>query len=357
MARVPSIHPPHRLPPLSHVKQSPAYTRIDVPTSPTSGIGSGSYLRLGAYVQTPDKDLIDDFKVNSDGGIYVEQSSVSTTMLSDDQVKENGKAKQTDKKELFDLTSTEHTPLTSGLLLKTDKAMYLDVPDALVRKVGYESTQVTTGDHRIAITNGIHYVDAANGVKIISENGNIDLVAKGYINQKAEGPTTDWTYGDKTSKTDGTSKAYYKGTKWQEVRGTNESWTYGEKYDYVLGFEWSFKYSGKIGISLSIETGLFLGLSLKIYMAAKVDIVFPMDMKIGIDIYKICILDYKICVTDAKMIANEAKLKLTKSDINTLKTESEVLKSVGGGIALGALASKINSFGAWLKAGAADVTT
>lgn len=303
---------------MSDFQESSAYARIDVPLTPTSAVGSGSYLRLGAYVDPPDKSIIDDFSVNatdSSGnstGIDVQKSTVTTTQLTDDQVETNGKTKQTNTKEYVDLSTTKYTPSTSGVLLKTDHAMYLTVPDALVRKVGYESTKVTTGDHCITVANGIHYVDATQGVKITSDSGNIDLIAAGYVNMKSEGPTTEWTYGDKTSKTKGKSISYTDGQSWaqilgqkyQEVYGSNDSYSYGEKFDYVSGAENAVKFSTKAEYTMGATVSMAFSVELKVNLG--------LSVSIGFDILKICVLDFKLCNLDAKVCSDSITAKFSE---------------------------------------------
>jgi hypothetical protein len=331
----------------------PHYLRLDVPASSIDPVGSGSYLRLGAYVTTPDESLIDDLGINDTDGIAVEQNEVAVTALTEEQVETNGKTSQTNKKELYDLTPTTHTPSTNGILLKTDQSMYVMVADSVVREVGYESTNVTTGDHRITVPNGIHYVDAANGVKIISDEGNVDIVAKGYVNTTSEGDTTDWTYGNKTSRTKGNTITYINGlkedwidgTKFQEVKGDETSKTFGSKTSWLHGCENNYKMGGKAEFNLSASITLNITISVAIQLFMKLDV--------G-DIYgKIMMLDFKIGITKFDLVQYKGDFGLWSAKSVPLDNKSDLLKQSAGALILrGAitgirtLAAKVNSDGA-----------
>lgn len=317
----------------------PSYARIDVPVSPTAAVGSGSYLRLGNYTATPDQTIVSNLSA-----IKSQKSTVTVTSLTEAQVEEYAASskKQTNYSQQLDLSTTDHTRSQDGVMLKTDKALYVDVADAVVRRVGYETTNVITGDHVIDVDNGIHYVSATQGVKISSDSGNIDLDAKGYVNIKSRGNTTEWTYGDKTSKVKGKQTSYTNGEKWDYidgyqysenkgtkeslVKGTNKSTVEGDTNSYVYGATSSVLFGAESALKNSTKTELIMGasaalnlsISLKVVIGAEIKICFPTDIKITLADLKICHVNMTICTYDGKMTLTGNKVAPINGRFNGL---------------------------------------
>jgi len=313
------------------------YARIDVPVK-FGDLGTGSYLRLGGYTAEPDQDIIATFSE-----VIVQQSTSTSTAVDDLWAVARAKKSTTNAKMDIAISSTAVTPDEDGVILKTDKTMYVSVENAQLNRVGYLSTDVIKGDCLFDVKQGAFFAGGEQGVSIVagstSSPANIVLEAHGYIKQTAHGPTDEWTYGDKTSRVKGTQKDYTEGEKWSyidgyqfsENKGTKDAWVYGSSNSVLFGLENTLKASGKAELIIGASIALNVGLALKLVLGGDYKIVFPMDFKMvgGLDM-KIIISDLKIANSDFKIVNFDGKLPLTKATITNLDTKTKAIGATLG---------------------------
>lgn len=338
------------------------YTRIDVPLKPDD-FGSGTYLRLGAYVEgeegglmpalefskstasnttktapTPDLSLEAILKgtavTYTDVAETANAASQSSATNADGSLKQ-GYLKTSDGKfvknkagqmELttIDIKADTSTSSGDGFLGKTDADVNLKVGGGmLVEVVKGQTTHVSDGDIKFSAPAGIFAVNALSGVSVTagtaSDPANISLLAYGYVKNEAKGPLSEWNYSTSEKKTYGTAKEWFYGEKYTEFHGKEEKYFYGTSTSYFLGDQINTNLAARINMTLAATLTLALGVELALNVALNLKINLAIDVAITIGIANKTVIG-----TDTKIVVGSDFKYVTGMDFKWVGADGKV---------------------------------
>jgi hypothetical protein len=347
------------------------YTRIDVPLKPDE-FGSGTYLRLGAYVEGEEGTMMPELSLSkstvetatkteptpdlsftallSGKNPYVTMAETANSAKESDATNADGTLKQgylkrgdkfvknkAGQMELLTISTKAATTTSSGdgFLGKTDSDVNLSVGGGmLVDIVKGQTTNVSDGDIKFTAPAGVFAVNALSGVSITAGTpdapANISLLAYGYVKNEAKGPLSEWLYSTSEKKTYGTAKEWFYGEKYTEFHGYEEKKFYGTSISYFLGDQVTTNLAARISMTLAATLTLALGtefrlnaaIDLKINLAIDMNIIIGVAFKgvIGLDTKAVLGSDFKfVNGLDFKWVGVDGKkfgLELKNADMN-----------------------------------------
>lgn len=301
------------------------YTRIDVPLKPDE-FGSGTYLRLGAYVEGEEGAMMPDLALSkstasnttktepspdlslaallSGKNPFVTMAETANEAKASDATNADGSVKQgylkrgdkfvknkAGQMELLTISTKAKTTTSSGdgFLGKTDSDVNLSVGGGmLVDIVKGQTTNVSDGDIKFTAPAGVFAVNALSGVSITAGTpdapANISLLAYGYVKNEAKGPLSEWLYSTSEKKTYGTAKEWFYGEKYTEFHGYEEKKFFGVSTSYFLGDQISTNLAARINMTLAATLTLALGVEFRLNAAIDLKINLAIDMNIIIGI-------------------------------------------------------------------------
>lgn len=301
------------------------YTRIDVPLKPDE-FGSGTYLRLGAYVEGEEGSMMPDLALSkstasnttktepspdlslaallSGKNPFVTMAETANAAKASDATNADGSVKQgylkrgdkfvknkAGQMELLTISTKAKTTTSSGdgFLGKTDSDVNLSVGGGmLVDIVKGQTTNVSDGDIKFTAPAGVFAVNALSGVSITAGTpdapANISLLAYGYVKNEAKGPLSEWLYSTSEKKTYGTAKEWFYGEKYTEFHGYEEKKFFGVSTSYFLGDQISTNLAARINMTLAATLTLALGTEFRLNAAIDLKINLAIDMNIIIGI-------------------------------------------------------------------------
>lgn len=331
------------------------YTRIDVPLTPNV-LGSGTYLRLGAYVDgqegalmpplqlsksvatnvsatapTPDTSflaLLSGKNPYSAAAETANAASATSAQNADGSTKQ-GYLKRGDsfvknkagQMELLSISTSATTTTSSGdgFLGKTDADVNLTVGGGmLVDIVSGQTTNVSNGDIKFTAPAGVFAVNALSGVSITAGTAtapaNISLLAYGYVKNEAKGPLSEWFYSTSEKKTYGFAKEWFYGEKYSEFHGTSTSYFYGKEEktfhgtatSYFLGAQITTNLATRIGMTMAATLTLSLGTEFRLNASVdlKINLAVDMNIIIGIAFKMVLGADTKVVIgSDLKYVS------------------------------------------------------
>lgn len=303
------------------------YTRIDVPLKPDD-FGSGTYLRLGAYVEgeegglmpalefskstasnttktAPTPDLSLEAILKGTAVTYTDVAETANEASQSSATNPDGSLKQgylktgdgkfvKNKAGQMELTTIDIKAKTStssgdGFLGKTDADVNLKVGGGmLVEIVKGQTTHVSDGDIKFSAPAGIFAVNALSGVSVTagtaSDPANISLLAYGYVKNEAKGPLSEWNYSTSEKKTYGSAKEWFYGEKYTEFHGKEEKYFFGTSTSYFLGDQINTNLAARINMTLAATLTLALGVELALNVALNLKINLAIDLAVIIGI-------------------------------------------------------------------------
>ncbi|WP_159650313.1 MULTISPECIES: DUF3540 domain-containing protein [unclassified Bosea (in: a-proteobacteria)] len=301
------------------------YTRIDVPLKPDE-FGSGTYLRLGAYVEGEEGSMMPDLALSkstasnttktepspdlslaallSGKNPFVTMAETANEAKASDATNADGSFKQgylkrgdkfvknkAGQMELLTISTKAKTTTSSGdgFLGKTDSDVNLSVGGGmLVDIVKGQTTNVSDGDIKFTAPAGVFAVNALSGVSITAGTpdapANISLLAYGYVKNEAKGPLSEWLYSTSEKKTYGTAKEWFYGEKYTEFHGYEEKKFFGVSTSYFLGDQISTNLAARINMTLAATLTLAMGVEFRLNAAIDLKINLAIDMNIIIGI-------------------------------------------------------------------------
>ncbi|MGX1790798.1 DUF3540 domain-containing protein [Bosea sp. NPDC055332] len=301
------------------------YTRIDVPLKPDE-FGSGTYLRLGAYVEGEEGSMMPDLSLSkstasnttktepspdlsltallSGKNPFVTMAETANEAKAGDATNADGSVKQgylkrgdkfvknkAGQMELLTISTKAKTTTSSGdgFLGKTDSDVNLSVGGGmLVDIVKGQTTNVSDGDIKFTAPAGVFAVNALSGVSITAGTpdapANISLLAYGYVKNEAKGPLSEWLYSTSEKKTYGTAKEWFYGEKYTEFHGYEEKKFFGVSTSYFLGDQISTNLAARINMTLAATLTLALGVEFRLNAAIDLKINLAIDMNIIIGV-------------------------------------------------------------------------
>lgn len=356
------------------------YTRIDVPLKPDE-FGSGTYLRLGAYVEGEEGSMMPDLTLSkstasnttktepspdlsltsllSGKNPYIAVAETANAAKESDATNADGSVKQgylkrgdkfvknkAGQMELMTI-STKATTTTSsgdGFLGKTDSDVNLTIGGGmLVDIVKGQTTNVSDGDIKFTAPAGVFAVNALSGVSITAGTpdapANISLLAYGYVKNEAKGPLSEWFYSTSEKKTYGTAKEWFYGEKYTEFHGYEEKKFYGTSVSYFLGDQISTNLAARINMTLAATLTLALGTEFRLNVAIdlKINLAIDMNIIIGAAFKAVIGFDLKTVLgSDMKLVTGmDVKMVGINGTISSLDLKNDQVKSYLGGLLLG----------------------
>lgn len=331
------------------------YTRIDVPLTPNS-LGSGTYLRLGAYVEgqegalmpplqlsksvattttttapTPDLSLAsllsgkDPYNAAAETANAASATSAQSATGATKQgylKRDGGFVKnKSGQMELQTISTTATTTTSSGdgFLGKTDSDVNLTVGGGMLVDIAKgQTTNVSDGDIKFTAPAGVFAVSALSGVSITAGTAaspaNISLLAYGYVKNEAKGPLSEWFYSTSEKKTYGFAKEWFYGEKYSEFHGTSTSYFYGTEAktfygassSYFLGAQFTTNLAARINMTMAATLTLSLGTEFRLNASIdlKINLAIDMNIIIGIAFKMVLGADTKVVLgSDLKYVS------------------------------------------------------
>ncbi|AZO78255.1 MULTISPECIES: DUF3540 domain-containing protein [unclassified Bosea (in: a-proteobacteria)] len=323
------------------------YTRIDVPLKPDE-FGSGTYLRLGAYVEGEEGAMMPELSLSkstasnttktepspdlsltallSGKNPFVTMAETANEAKASDATNADGSVKQgylkrgdkfvknkAGQMELLTISTKAKTTTSSGdgFLGKTDSDVNLSVGGGmLVDIVKGQTTNVSDGDIKFTAPAGVFAVNALSGVSITAGTpdapANISLLAYGYVKNEAKGPLSEWLYSTSEKKTYGTAKEWFYGEKYTEFRGYEEKKFLGVSVSYFLGDQISTNLAARINLTMAATLTLALGTEFRLNAAIdlKINLAIDMNIIIGVAFKNVIGADTKVVLgSDLKYVS------------------------------------------------------
>ncbi|MEJ1932943.1 hypothetical protein WDZ92_22275 [Nostoc sp. NIES-2111] len=333
------------------------FTRLAVPTSSAGAVTSGSYFRLGGYIDSEEASILPsnlkyttsvttnetqtlpdttnrqtaaetyNTTLNSKGQDYFSAEDGSSMAASG-----GGRTRNTTRQfELnkISIVRTEQTLIKNGILAKTDGDIIASADGGAV--IDLEKGLILasqTGDFTIDLPAGAAKISSKNGIEMQAGNAthpsNIAMTAFGYIKQTAYGPlddvrfatsslktygyTREWFYGEKFSEHHGTSTSKFYGDETRVTDGTSDQTFKGFAKNTFEGRRHTFNLSGTLTLALSGDFTMSAGAKFEINLALnmKVNILGECKMFGWID-FKMGPIDLKLVQVDAKYFGVEVK--------------------------------------------------
>lgn len=308
---------------------NPPFARIDVPISPNA-FGTGTYLRLGAYVEGEESALMPALSFSKSTATNTTATAPSPTtdilgaLLSGDPIETpidvaeevnaasassastdgtaSGDAKQgylkrgdtfvknkAGQMELMTISTKAKTSTSSGngFLAKTDSDLNLNVGGGALIKIGKgQTTHVVDGDINFNAPAGIFAVSALSGVSITAGTAdapaNLSLLAYGYVKQEAKGPVSEWLYSTSEKKTYGYAKDWFYGEKYSEFHGTSVSKFYGDEEKTFFGASTSYFMGAQITTNLAARINMTMAATLTLALGTEFRLNAAVDLKINL---------------------------------------------------------------------------
>ena len=186
---------------VDHVYDKTNFTRIALPSSDaTSTTPSGSYLRLGQYVEDESSYVPGNFTKTDDG--------------------------------------TENTPgasNASGLFLKTDGVLFLTIDSGAYQSFG-DTLSIHSASGTTLTSDGPHSI-TATALTATSTDGDVTITSAKSVDITADNGSITLSTKHNTTKVSG--------DKWSECGGTWKSLSYGRTYTAFLGSSIDF-YAGDV---------------------------------------------------------------------------------------------------------------
>lgn len=313
------------------------YTRLDVPLT-ANALGSGTYLRLGAYVEGEEGAMMPALAYSKStttnttrtapepiaekffGGLisvmtadsYKNAAATANAATAASATNADGSTKQgylkrgdtfvknkAGQMELLSIATTAVTSTSSGngFLAKTDGDLNLNVGGGALVKINKGQTvQIDDGDVNFAVPAGAFAVSALSGISLTAGSSaapaNISLIAYGYVKQEAKGPVSEWHYSTSEKKTYGFAKDWFYGEKYSEFHGTSTSKFYGDEdktfhgtaTSYFLGEQITTNIATRLNMTMAATITLAMGSEFRLNMAADLKINLSIDVNIIIGI-------------------------------------------------------------------------
>ncbi|MDP2801268.1 MAG: hypothetical protein Q8O26_05230 [Phreatobacter sp.] len=337
------------------------FSRLAVPTSASAAVTSGTYFRLGGYIDAEESGLIPANLTYSSSVTTQELQTLPDTTNRETAAEEYNTTLNSRNQDLFSqedgsslatssggrtrnttrqfelnkisITRTAQTPLKNGILAKTDGDI-IAVADggAIVDLEKGLMLASQTGDFTVDLPAGAAKFSTFNGIEMQAGNSthpaNIALTAFGYIKQAAYGPLDDVRFATSSMKTYGYTKEWFYGEKYSEHHGTSTSKFYGDETRVTdgtsdqtfLGFanakfvgrRHTFNLAGTLTIALAGDFTLHAGGKLDINIGLYMKINAIGEAKVcGVIDFKLAHIDFKIVDIDCKFI-NGAEIKQEK---------------------------------------------
>jgi hypothetical protein len=344
------------------------FTRFAVPAASKLDLTSGTYFRLGSYVDGDESALfppaslvyttsvvtstpqslpdLSDAKaaaeayntVASDTPTTVSTSgSTSTTpttadgniIVNDGTPATNAAGKRirnsTRQFEInkISVTPTAGTLLKKGIFAKTDGDIIATADGGAVIDLeqGFALTS-QKGDFSISLPEGYAKIVTKNGIELQAGNAtvasNIALTAFGYIKQAAYGPMDDVRFATSSMKTYGWTKEWFYGEKYSEFHGKSESKFYGDEIKYTQGTSTSTFLGNSFTSFNGLRETITVAGSTNIAVSGDFGFHFGLKMDLNIGLYlkiqvigeaKIFgIIDFKMGAIDLKMVHFDLKM-------------------------------------------------
>jgi hypothetical protein len=359
------------------------FSRLAVPTSAAAAVTSGTYFRLGGYIDAEESALVPanltysssattqqaqtlpdttdraaaaeayNTTLNSRGqDLYSQQDGSSFATSSGGRTRNTTRQFELNK---ISLAYTQQTPLKNGILAKTDGDI-IAVADggAIVDLEKGLAVASQTGDFTVDLPAGAAKVSTFNGIELLAGNSshpaNIALTAFGYIKQAAYGPLDDVRFATSSMKTYGYTREWFYGEKYSEHHGTSTSKFYGDETRVTdgtsdqtfngfanvkfVGRRHTFNLAGTLTIALAGDFTLHGGAKLDINIGFYMKINAIGEAKIcGVIDFKMAHIDFKIVDIDCKFI-NGIEVKQEKMTLKQtlLRIKDESLKLTGSRI-------------------------
>ena len=196
---------------VDHIYDKTNFTRIALPSADaTSSTPSGSYLRLGQYVEDESSYVPGNFTKTDDG--------------------------------------SENTPSTSnasGLFLKTDGVLFLTIDSGAYQSFG-DTLSIYSASGTSMTSDGPHSITGTT-VTVTSTDGSVKIESAKSVSIKADN-------GGVSTISNATHSTKTLGDNWSECKGTWKSLAYGRTYSAFLGSSIDF-YAGDVVKNFG---GLFL---------------------------------------------------------------------------------------------------
>jgi hypothetical protein len=371
------------------------YTRLAVPAASDGklGISSGTYFRLGSYVEKDEGSLfppatlvyttstvtstaqtlpdITDAKAaaeayntvstdnptaissagsssttptTADGNIIVNGDGTAATNAAGSRIRNSTRQFELNK---IAIAPTNGTLLKKGIFAKTDGDIIATADGGAVIDLeqGFALTS-QKGDFTVSLPEGSMRISTTNGIELQAGNStvasNIALTAFGYIKQAAYGPLDDVRFATSTTKTYGWTKEWFYGEKYSEFHGTSTSIFKGTEYKTVEGTSDS-KFNGETisyykgtrsSYNIAGTTSISFSGDFGVHLGTKLDINVGLYMKIlAIGEAKIFgIIDFKFGFLDMKYVFMDSKFYNAEVKGGFFKVKENTMAGTGSGL-------------------------